>query len=67
MLNLIIEVTGMNNNKAAKNRWLPSEKKEMSSRIERVKQSFGTIKSDIQLTPEDLRRENIYTPRNSKL
>ena len=104
LLNLIIEVTGMNREKAAKkdytiNRWLPAVnnikdqyafdewdfieiandisdiknqlknkinaaikgiKETKEEKLERLKKSFGTIDSDIVLTNEDLRRENLY-------
>lgn len=104
MLNLIIEVTGMNREKATKkdyvmNRWLPAvnnvreqygfdewdfieiaydisdiknqlknkianaltgKKETKEERIERLKRSFGGITSDVILTAEELRRENMY-------
>ena len=104
MLNLIIEVTGMNKEKAAKkdyviNRWLPAinnikdqyafdewdfieianditdiknqlrnkindavngVKETMEQKLEKLKKSFGTIQSDVYLSAEDLRRENLY-------
>lgn len=104
MLNLIIEITGMNKDKAAKkdyvvNRWVPAVnnireqyeidewdfieianditdiknqlrnkinaavkgiKETTEERLERLKKSFGTIHSDVYLTAEDLRRENLY-------
>jgi type III restriction enzyme len=104
MMNLIIEVTGMNREKAAKkdyvmNRWLPAInnikdqyafdewdfieianditdiknqlknkinaaikgiKETKAERLERLKKSFGGIKSDVYLSPEDLSRENLY-------
>jgi len=104
MLNLIIEITGMNKDKAAKkdyvmNRWLPAvnnvreqyefdewdfieiandirdiknqlrakieevrtgKKLTKEERLERLKKSFGTIKSDVYLSTEDLSRENLY-------
>ena len=104
ILNLVIEVTGMNRDKAAKkdymlNRWLPAVnnikdqyafdewdfieianditdiknqlrnkinaaiegmKETKEEKMERLKKSFGGIKSNIYLSPEDLSRENIY-------
>ena len=104
MLNLIIEITGMNKEKAAKkdyvvNRWIPAVnnvkeqyqsdewdfieianditdiknqlrnkinaaikgiKETKEERLERLKKSFGTIHSDVYLSAEDLRRENLY-------
>ena len=104
MMNLIIEVTGMNKEKAAKkdyviNRWLPAInnikdqyacdewdfieiandisdiknqlrnkinaaikgiKETKEERLERLKKSFGGIKSDVYLSAENLRRENLY-------
>ncbi|MFT4019844.1 MAG: hypothetical protein QM668_22965, partial [Agriterribacter sp.] len=104
ILNLIIEVTGMNRDKAAKkdyvvNRWLPAvnnikdqygfeewdfievandirdiknqlrnkindavkgTKETTEQKLEKLKRSFGTIKSDVYLSNEDLRRENLY-------
>ena len=104
MLNLIIEITGMNRDKAIKkdyvtNRWIPAvnnikEQYEMDEwdfieianditdiknqlknrinnvirgikdtkeqRLERLKKSFGTIKSEVYISPEDMRRENLY-------
>ena len=104
MLNLIIEITGMNRDKAVKkdyvvNRWIPAVnnvreqyqmdewdfieianditdiknqlknkinnvikgiKETKEEKLERLKKSFGTIQSDVYLSAEDLRRENLY-------
>ena len=102
VVNLVIEITGMNKDKTEKKefiekRWLPAanalkdkhgyeewhfievadeirdiknalkEKiKEMAEatghpeNIEQLKQSFGTIKTEVNIEPEDLRRVNLY-------
>ena len=104
MLNLVIEITGMNREKAAKkdyvvNRWIPAVnnvkeqyqfdewdfieianditdiknqlknkiaatlkgmKPTKEEKLEQLKKSFGGIKSDVYLSPEDLSRENLY-------
>jgi hypothetical protein len=35
-------------------------KETKEERLERLKKSFGGIKSDVYLSPDDLRRENLY-------
>jgi type III restriction enzyme len=104
ILNLIIEITGMNRDKAAKkefviNRWLPAvngireqycfdewdfieiandirdiknmlvnkiqsavsnSKESKEEKLSKLRKTFGGIVSDVYLSPEDLRRENIY-------
>lgn len=104
LLNLIIEITGMNKDKAAKkdytvNRWLPAVnnikeqygfdewdfieiandirdiknqlkaqinavtkgvKPDREEKLTRLKSSFGTLGSEIYVSPEDMNRQNLY-------
>ncbi len=104
MLNLIVEITGMNKDKAAKKDyvldcWLPAvnnvrdqygyevwdfieianeirdiknqlrakigatiagTKEDKEERLKRLKKSFGTLKSDKYVSPEEMSRKNLY-------